>query len=203
MLRCCWSVGRSFDACPAFVHSSATRAPTESAHPLRTERGTLPSSQGEEGVMNRARLSLVPVLLLTSAFIGSYAFGQSKNAAATNTDQVQCKDGTFSKKGSGACSHHGGVAGPAPAADAKSQGTAGKSQGTGGSAVTTPNPNPGAIPPGSVGTPSSKDEKAAKPTDGKATKPTARCKDGTFSYSANHTGACSHHGGVDQWLDTK
>jgi hypothetical protein len=30
---------------------------------------------------------------------------------------------------------------------------------------------------------------------------TARCNDGTFSYSTHHSGTCSHHGGVDEWLD--
>lgn len=29
---------------------------------------------------------------------------------------------------------------------------------------------------------------------------TARCVDGTYSYSANHRGTCSHHGGVAQWF---
>ena len=29
---------------------------------------------------------------------------------------------------------------------------------------------------------------------------TARCNDGMFSYSQTHSGTCSHHGGVAQWL---
>jgi hypothetical protein len=29
--------------------------------------------------------------------------------------------------------------------------------------------------------------------------PTALCNDGTYSYSANHSGTCSHHGGVAVW----
>lgn len=29
----------------------------------------------------------------------------------------------------------------------------------------------------------------------------ARCGDGTYSFSRNHRGTCSHHGGVAQWLD--
>ncbi|MET8874936.1 DUF3761 domain-containing protein [Nocardia sp. NPDC004604] len=29
---------------------------------------------------------------------------------------------------------------------------------------------------------------------------TARCKDGTYSYSQNRSGTCSHHGGVSAWL---
>src|SRR5439155_1779842 len=30
---------------------------------------------------------------------------------------------------------------------------------------------------------------------------TARCRDGTYSYSQHHSGTCSHHGGVARWLD--
>ncbi|MBL1149781.1 MAG: DUF3761 domain-containing protein [Armatimonadetes bacterium] len=29
--------------------------------------------------------------------------------------------------------------------------------------------------------------------------PTAICRDGTYSYSANRQGTCSHHGGVLEW----
>ncbi|WP_348635596.1 DUF3761 domain-containing protein [Sphingobium sp. Sx8-8] len=29
---------------------------------------------------------------------------------------------------------------------------------------------------------------------------TARCRDGTWSFSQNHRGTCSHHGGVASWL---
>lgn len=29
---------------------------------------------------------------------------------------------------------------------------------------------------------------------------TARCKDGTYSYSQNRSGTCSHHGGVAEWF---
>jgi hypothetical protein len=28
---------------------------------------------------------------------------------------------------------------------------------------------------------------------------TARCRDGSYSFSQNHRGTCSHHGGVAQW----
>lgn len=30
---------------------------------------------------------------------------------------------------------------------------------------------------------------------------TAICNDGTYSYSQNRRGTCSHHGGVREWLD--
>jgi len=29
---------------------------------------------------------------------------------------------------------------------------------------------------------------------------TARCRDGTYSYSQHRSGTCSHHGGVASWL---
>jgi hypothetical protein len=28
---------------------------------------------------------------------------------------------------------------------------------------------------------------------------TAKCKDGTYSFAKQHSGACSHHGGVAEW----
>lgn len=40
----------------------------------------------------------------------------------------------------------------------------------------------------------------ATPTaTGAAVGPTARCRDGSYSYSRTHSGTCSHHGGVAQW----
>ncbi|MGQ6505354.1 DUF3761 domain-containing protein [Serratia marcescens] len=30
---------------------------------------------------------------------------------------------------------------------------------------------------------------------------TARCHDGSFSFSKQHSGTCSRHGGVEQWLN--
>ena len=29
---------------------------------------------------------------------------------------------------------------------------------------------------------------------------TAQCRDGSYSFSQNHRGTCSHHGGVGKWL---
>lgn len=41
----------------------------------------------------------------------------------------------------------------------------------------------------------------ANSTDGSIpTGATAKCGDGTYSFSQNHSGTCSHHGGVAQWL---
>ena len=35
----------------------------------------------------------------------------------------------------------------------------------------------------------------------KSDSPTAICKDGTYSYSKNRRGTCSHHGGVEKWIN--
>ncbi len=116
---------------------------------------------------------------------------------ASHAKTVNCADGTTSKAGRGACSHHGGVAG----------------------ATTTP-PNAKETPP-----PAKEKPPAAKetppPAHTKATKPaspvaaksgtekeedtsaagaTAECKDGTYSHAAHHSGACSKHGGVARWM---
>jgi hypothetical protein len=95
------------------------------------------------------------------------------NAAAT----VNCKDGTTAKAGKGACSHHGGIA----------QEAAVKEQG---------NP-PAAVP--STPPPAEAKAKTAAPA-GAPADATALCNDGSYSHSQHHRGACSHHGGVKQWL---
>jgi hypothetical protein len=38
--------------------------------------------------------------------------------------------------------------------------------------------------------------KTAAPPEGA----TAQCRDGTYSFSLHHSGTCSHHGGVANWL---
>jgi hypothetical protein len=98
-----------------------------------------------------------------------------------------CKDGTTSTVvGKGACSHHGGVKkGAAPAA-----------------AAATPAAPAAAAP--AAAAPAAKTAPAAAAATATAAAPvagaTAKCKDGTFSKSKTHSGACSKHGGVAEWL---
>jgi len=87
---------------------------------------------------------------------------------------VTCNDGTTAKAGRGACSHHGGVA----KAGAQAQ--------------------PAAPPAPSTAPKAETSRKQPAAPQGTAT---AKCKDGSYSYSKQHSGACSHHGGVAQWLD--
>jgi hypothetical protein len=100
----------------------------------------------------------------------------SSTPSSTAAETVTCKDGTTSKAGKGACSGHGGVEKKAPP--------------------------PANAPSASA----SKEKPAAESSTSKAknTDPTgaiARCKDGTYSHAKGHSGACSSHGGVGEWLD--
>jgi hypothetical protein len=122
----------------------------------------------------------------------SKAASTAEKVKNAKDDTVLCKDGTVSKAGRGACSRHGGVAEsptqagrpPAPAARTGQPGTGGSEPGF--PRQTAPQTESGRSAP-------------SAPTAGT---PTAKCKDGTFSYAKQHEGACSHHGGVAQWFDT-
>lgn len=131
---------------------------------------------------------------------------KAKASSAADDNTVLCKDGTTSKAGQGACSHHGGVAGTQPAQSGLPPPPSARTgqTGTGGGPVTDPGPPPG-MPAGTTAAPGSKSAPATKSAPNAPTQatPTAKCKDGTFSYATHHEGACSHHGGVAQWLDGK
>jgi uncharacterized protein DUF3761 len=135
-------------------------------------------------------------------------------APAAKTSTVTCTDGTTSKAGKGACSHHGGVAAsnaaPETAEKPAKGGTVTCKDGTtsnagrgacshhgGVGSADAATPPPAAAPSETAGTPAKKSSGGTK-TAGAAT---AKCKDGTVSHSAHHQGACSHHGGVAEWLD--
>jgi hypothetical protein len=91
--------------------------------------------------------------------------------AADSTAATNCKDGTTSTAtGRGACSGHGGVQKASKSAPA--------------APATAAAPAAAAAPP-----------VAAAPTGA-----TAKCKDGTYSKSQHHSGTCSKHGGVAEWL---
>ena len=116
------------------------------------------------------------------------ATASSKRTASQSAQQaaeVQCKDGTTSKAGRGACSHHGGVAPTAPQGDAKN--------------VDASRTEEARHTPASQAAPRGR-APAATPQRTPAGQPTARCKDGTMSYSQHRSGTCSRHGGVAEWL---
>ncbi len=115
--------------------------------------------------------------------------------AQDSTAKPICKDGTTSTTtGRGACSHHGGV----DKTRTTSSGTVAPAP------ATTPAP---ATPtqPSTPSTSTTSSSRAGKTGTSETNDPTgaiAKCKDGLYSHSKHHTGACSRHGGVAQWLDS-
>jgi Protein of unknown function (DUF3761) len=135
--------------------------------------------------MNRIAWAAAPLLILACSLPVLADDSAPASAAAPTT----CKDGTTSTAtGRGACSSHGGVqktsSSSAPAAASPA-------------AATPPAATPKSAPAASSAAPPA--AKSAGNTD--PTGATAKCKDGTYSKSKSHSGACSHHGGVDQWLN--
>ena len=93
-----------------------------------------------------------------------------------------CADGTrTSKRGRGACKHHGGVARERKAERAPSRGMFGIPIQTPANATVRP----------------LKQHRAPKIPKGA----TARCMDGSFSHATHRKKACNRHGGVAGWLN--
>ena len=113
--------------------------------------------------------------------------------AADSGAPTTCKDGTTSAAtGRGACSGHGGVQKASKSKPASDD-----------SAAAPAAPAPAAAAP-ATGTPAaksaSKSAPTAAPSNTDPTGATAKCKDGTYSKSKHHSGTCSSHGGVAEWL---
>ena len=113
--------------------------------------------------------------------------------AADSGAPTTCKDGTTSTAtGRGACSGHGGVQKATkgkPASDAPAAAAAPP-------AATAPAPTT----PGAAKSSASKSAPTAAASNTDPTGATAKCKDGTYSKSQHHSGTCSRHGGVAEWL---
>jgi hypothetical protein len=130
--------------------------------------------------------------------------------------EVTCSDGTTAKAGRGACSHHGGIADAKSAADkseksasAKASSSKNKTRAELDEGKKETEKKSGGILDTLFGRKKADTAQGRSPNttprsstrDAKSGKPTARCKDGTTSYSAHHSGTCSGHGGVAEWLD--
>jgi len=125
------------------------------------------------------------------------AAAPASSAPASSGAPATCKDGTTTTAtGRGACSGHGGVQKPSkskPAAGATAPAVAAA-------------PTAAATPAPATATTAAKSSTASKsaPTatagNTDPTGATAKCKDGTYSKSQHHSGTCSSHGGVAEWL---
>lgn len=127
---------------------------------------------------------------------------EEKAAASRTEATVVCRDGTTSKGGKGACSGHGGIDRKAAAGGASGAAAPMAAPPTGAS---SPEPTaPRAPAPARAGQAPAKaapDTAPATPANTDPTGAIARCKDGTYSHAKVHSGACSRHGGVAEWLD--
>jgi hypothetical protein len=133
-----------------------------------------------------AHLISAPLLVLAWAL----PLHAADTAAATT-----CQDGTTSTAtGRGACSGHGGVR----KASATSGATAPSAAAPAAPAAAAPAATP---PPATTAKPATSTAKSAPTGTADATGATAKCKDGTYSKSQTHSGTCSSHGGVAQWLN--
>ena len=168
--------------------------------------------------------------MVLAAMALAFVVAPSVTLAQAAEKMVNCKDGSTSKGGRGACSSHGGVvdiataksakAAKAETKAAKSDAKAAKSDAKAATsdakaAKSTKAAKSDAKAASADAKSAKSDAKAAKAAKSEAKeaktaaapkkagegKPTARCTDGTMSYAKNHTGACSSHGGVAEWLD--
>lgn len=122
-------------------------------------------------------------LVLVSTFLVSPSIVHADAVA-----KVTCMDGTMSKGGKGACSKHGGVNKTAAAETAAPPADA-------------PAPAPTPSKPKATASTSAFSATTKSSGSADAAGATAQCKDGSYSHAKNHSGACSKHGGVANWLD--
>jgi hypothetical protein len=142
-------------------------------------------------------LSLITAAVAAACLVAPFTI----NAQATTTAAtVTCKDGTTSKAGQGACSHHGGVnKGAAASSAATSSAPAAPTP----AATAAPTPPAAAAAPTKPAGSSTASAGNGVSENNDPTGAMAKCKDGLYSHSKHRTGTCSRHGGVAQWLQPK
>ncbi|HEX3847352.1 MAG TPA: DUF3761 domain-containing protein [Steroidobacteraceae bacterium] len=140
------------------------------------------------------RVAVVAASLMIAAFSLS---SRAADAPAPTT----CKDGTTSSAtGRGACSGHGGVQ-KAPKSSASSTASSGNTAAASAApAAPAAAPAPSSSASTAAGKSASKSAPTATASNTDPTGATAKCKDGSYSHSQHHSGSCSSHGGVAEWL---
>ena len=156
------------------------------------------------------------------SLLAAAALALPATAKTAKKAEVTCNDGTTSKAGKGACSHHGGVA-DAEVADKSTKSAEKAEKSSDRAAKSSKNKTRAELDEGKKETEkksggildtifgrkkadtaqgrSPNTTPRSSTRDAKSGTPTAKCKDGTMSYSAHHSGTCSGHGGVAEWLD--
>ena len=147
--------------------------------------------------MQNAPLIRLSLALIVGMSLLAAAPLQAQDAASAT---VTCKDGSSSKAGQGACSHHGGVNKGAAASAAAASGAAARTPAAAAAAKAAPTAAAPTASPAASDSPAGSNAMKSTADGTKSGTPTAKCKDGTMSYSKHHSGSCSHHGGVAQFL---
>ena len=155
---------------------------------------------GHGGVQKAAAAAASPAAAAPAA-------APASTAPASSGAPATCKDGTTTTAtGRGACSGHGGVQKPSkskPAAGAAAPAVAASTAPAAASAAPAAAPAAPAAGTAMTAAKSSTASKSAPTATAGNTDPTgatAKCKDGTYSKSQHHSGTCSSHGGVAEWL---
>ena len=154
--------------------------------------------------------------LLVALAALSLSFPAAAKSAKKDKADVVCTDGSSSKAGSGACSHHGGVAKDAKATRTDSPSAKKEDERRDDRAPSAKKDDDrrddrasrsDSKKHGGLGSifgrrdTSDTPRSSTRDSSAKSGSPTARCKDGSTSYSKHHSGTCSGHGGVQDWLD--
>ena len=181
-------------ACAAAVAAVLSLPAAASAQATRCKDGTTTTASGKGACSQHGGVDRAVVTARARS-------GGSRETAAPGA--VTCADGSTSNPGKGACSRHGGIA-PAAGRATPTPTTRGLKPAPAPAAPATP-ATP-ATPPAQV-TPAGTARPALSAMSGGGDTAnadpagaTARCKDGSYSHTANRRGACSRHGGVAQWM---
>ena len=158
--------------------SGTTTTCTDGTTSTSTGKGTC---SGHGGVQKAAATAATP-----AAAPAAPATPATPATPAASGAPSTCKDGTTSTStGKGTCSGHGGVQKPSTSKPA---------------AAATPAAAAATTPAAAKSSTASKSAPTATASNTDPTGATAKCKDGTYSKSQHHSGTCSSHGGVAEWL---
>jgi hypothetical protein len=188
---------------PARATDSAPTTCKDGTTSTTTGRG---ACSGHGGVQKAAATSKAAPAPASAAAAPAAAPAATAPAAAATP--ITCKDGTTSTAaGRGACSGHGGVQKASKSKPAADSTAAAPAAAAPPAASAAPAAAPAAAAPAAAApagaaksSTASKSAPSAAASNTDPTGATAKCKDGTYSKSQHHSGTCSGHGGVAEWL---